>query len=240
MSQNSLMTHFELVGEFHDTFEHPLHTELNTNCYEKDPGLIPFRIRFMREELNEFIEDHGKGNIEGMADALCDLSYVTNGAGHCLGFNLDSAMRQYNVDISTNGEYNNVDLDLIKNKAGVIKVGVESLENVLAEFIKFADARDFPGMELSLVKMLNEVYCFGHLLGFNMDKMYREVHRANMTKKCSTEEEARQSVLWYLQDGRYKTPAYRVKKDYYVVYDVSETKVLKNYKWEEPNLKQFF
>lgn len=240
MSHNKSMTHFELVGEFHDTFEHPLHTQLYTQCFDKEPGLVPFRIRFMREELDEFIEDLGKGKLEGIADALCDLSYVTNGAGHCLGINLDKSMKTFGVDISTIGEYNNVDPNLIKNKEELIKTSLESLEKVLSDFRKAADTRNFSGMEFGLVALLNATYYFGHALGFHMDKMFREVHRANMTKICPTEEAAKKTVEFYLQEGRYKTPAYRPKKDYFVVYDMKETKILKNYKWEEPDLKQFF
>lgn len=239
--QNTLMTHFECVGEFHDTFEHPLHTDLYIECFDKEPDLIPFRIRFLREELLELIdENHPNGNIENLADALCDLSYVTNGAGHCLGLNLDELMKQSQIDISTKENYDNVDLNLINNKSETITKGIETLKNIIDLFTDFSRIRDFEGMGKSLVQLLNETYKLGHTLGFHMDKMYREVHRANMTKVCPTEEDAKKTVEFYLREGRYLTPSYRSKKDYFVVFDMKETKILKNYKWEEPNLKQFF
>jgi predicted HAD superfamily Cof-like phosphohydrolase len=73
-----------------------------------------------------------------------------------------------------------------------------------------------------------------------MDNMFREVHRSNMTKVCSTVEDAKESIDFYLREGKYKNPSMRVKGKYFVVYDAETTKILKCHKWETPNLKQFF
>jgi len=238
------MTHFQLVGEFHDTFEHPQRTVLYTNCFDEKPDLVPFRIGLMQEELNEFVSlGLCKANPLEMADALCDLSYVTNGAGHCLGINLDESMRKYGVNISTVGTYGGsgyVDSHIISNNADMITTQLGALYKALYNFCSSADSRDLAKMEFYLVEMLKEVYDFGHGLGFHMDNMFREVHRANMTKKCANIEEAEYSVKFYLEEGRYKTPAYKPKDNYFVMYDVQSTKILKNQKWDEPNLQQFF
>jgi predicted HAD superfamily Cof-like phosphohydrolase len=265
-----LMTHFQLVGEFHDTFEHPQRKELYTDCFTSEPKLVPFRISLMREELNEFLEaltnndddllsltgldrisllkmklnvylntltmDH----LANMADALCDLSYVANGAGQCLGIDIDESMKKLGVDITTNNIKDQIDLDTIKHKRDIIIYGVELLELTLSSFCLAVDAKNLSIMEYYLVMLIKHTYDFGHKLGFHMDNMFREVHRANMTKVCNTQEDVNASIEFYLKEGRYKTPAGKPKGDYFVVYDMETTKILKNYKWDEPNHKQFF
>ena len=94
------LTHFECVGEFHDTFGHPLRTEIYRKCFDDEPKLVPFRLSLIDEELNEFKEAYKQNDLVEMADALCDMIYVINGMGHCLGINLDNLAKMNKIDNS--------------------------------------------------------------------------------------------------------------------------------------------
>jgi predicted HAD superfamily Cof-like phosphohydrolase len=231
------MTHFELVGEFHDTFGHPQRKEPYNNCYEVEPKLIPFRISLIREETNEFKDAYTKKDLVEMADALADLSYVINGAGQCVGINLDDLAKEHDIDLNTpyNIKKHEPRIDLVSDK-------LELLEDSISSFIVKTTCDDKLTVNKIgeyLLALLIVTYDLGHKLGFDMDLIFREVHRSNMTKVCSTMEDAEASVKFYENEGRYKQPSIRKKGNYYVVFDAATSKILKNHKWETPNIKQF-
>ena len=79
------MTNFEKVGLFMTTFGQEV---------KKKPSLSTdkinnLRISLIQEELNEFIEAILNKDLKEAADALTDILYVTYGAGHSFGINLD-------------------------------------------------------------------------------------------------------------------------------------------------------
>ena len=80
------MTNFEKVGLFMKTFGQDV---------KKKPSLSSdkindLRINLIQEELNEFIEAISNKDLKEAADALTDILYVTYGAGHAFGINLDN------------------------------------------------------------------------------------------------------------------------------------------------------
>lgn len=238
--ENSTMTHFDLVGQFHEVFGHPQRKDLYFDCFTVDPKLIPFRISLINEELKEFTSALEKKDVVEMADALCDLAYVSYGAGHCLGINLNSQLESLGIDVSSSNQSYNVDEDvLIKNEL-IIHDCLKKINNVISDFVGSAESEDLPEMGDYLSKLLDNVYSLGHKLGFDMNKMFREVHRSNMTKVCNNIEDAKQSIDFYEKEGRYQKPTIRIKGEYYVIFDSETTKILKNHLWEQPNLKQFF
>ena len=48
----------------------------------------------IEEELNEFKEAISKKDLKEVADALTDILYVTYGAGHAFGINLDDCFEE--------------------------------------------------------------------------------------------------------------------------------------------------
>ena len=79
------MTNFDKVGEFMKTFGQEVKKEpsFSTNKINE------LRVSLIQEELDELKEAmHNKDLLE-VADALTDLLYVTYGAGHAFGINLD-------------------------------------------------------------------------------------------------------------------------------------------------------
>lgn len=82
----------------------------------------------------------------------------------------------------------------------------------------------------------------GAILEFGMGEkfveMFNEVHRSNMSKACSTLEEAEQTVAHYLQkDGT--EAGIKEDGDKFLVYRLSDSKVLKSIKYSPANLESF-
>ncbi len=79
------MTNFEKVGHFMKTFgqEIKIKPDLSTEKINK------LRVSLINEELEEFKEAIKNNDLKEVADALTDILYVTYGAGHAFGINLD-------------------------------------------------------------------------------------------------------------------------------------------------------
>ena len=79
------MTNFEKVGHFMKTFgqEIKIKPGLSTEKINK------LRVNLINEELEEFKEAIKNNDLKEVADALTDILYVTYGAGHAFGINLD-------------------------------------------------------------------------------------------------------------------------------------------------------
>ena len=74
-------TELDDVRAFHDKFGVPM----SPVPALLDTEAVRFRIKFMQEELNEFIECHDSLDIHGSADALVDLVYVAIGTALKMG-----------------------------------------------------------------------------------------------------------------------------------------------------------
>ena len=79
------MTNFEKVGLFMTTFGQ----EVKKPSLSSDK-INNLRINLIQEELDEFIEAISNKDLKEAADALTDILYVTYGAGHAFGINLDN------------------------------------------------------------------------------------------------------------------------------------------------------
>ena len=84
------MTNFEKVGLFMTTFGQEV---------KKKPSLSTdkinnLRIKLIEEELKEFKEAILNKDLKEAADALTDILYVTYGAGHAFGIDLDKCFKE--------------------------------------------------------------------------------------------------------------------------------------------------
>ena len=79
------MTNFEKERLFMKTFGQ----EVKTNPSLSTNKINDLRISLINEELDEFREAIKNDNIKEVADALTDILYVTYGAGHAFGIDLD-------------------------------------------------------------------------------------------------------------------------------------------------------
>ena len=82
------MTNFEKVAEFMTTFGQEVITK------PKLTGVSELRYDLIREELLELREALDEKDIVGVADALTDILYVTYGAGHAFGIDLDKCFAE--------------------------------------------------------------------------------------------------------------------------------------------------
>ena len=146
------------VQEFNDTFGKP-------NNYEPVIGEKKewqFVYDFILEELEEYKEACEKGDIVGILDALCDITYVSLGNG-----------------------------------------------------------------------------TFLHGLKGKIWEAYQEVQASNLSKSCSTEEEAVETVSVRSKEQNEPCHFEKVEKRY-VVYRTRDRKVMKSINYFRPNLRQFF
>ena len=79
------MTNFEKVELFMRTFGQ----EIKKKSSLSTDNINKLRISLIEEELNEFKEAIKNRDLKEVADALTDILYVTYGAGHAFGINLD-------------------------------------------------------------------------------------------------------------------------------------------------------
>jgi predicted HAD superfamily Cof-like phosphohydrolase len=146
------------VEEFNDLMNKPNNYE-PTIPEEKE---WKFVYNFILEELEEYREACEQGDIIGILDALCDITYVSLGNGTML-----------------------------------------------------------------------------HGLKDKIWDAYQEVQRSNLSKACSSEEEAEQTVKQ--RSIEQNEPChYERAGDKYIVFRSSDRKVMKNINYIKPNLKQFF
>ena len=79
------MTNFEKVGKFMETFGQ----EIKSKSSLSSEKINSLRVSLIEEELEELKQAIREKNLLEVADALTDLLYVTYGAGHAFGINLD-------------------------------------------------------------------------------------------------------------------------------------------------------
>jgi len=79
------MSNFNKVGIFMKTFGQ----EVKDKPSFSSDKINKLRIDLIKEELEELIEAMKNKDLLEVADALTDILYVTYGAGHAFGINLD-------------------------------------------------------------------------------------------------------------------------------------------------------
>ena len=122
------MTNFEKVGIFMKTFgqELKIKSELSSEKINK------LRVILIEEELEELKDAIKNNNIKEVADALTDILYVTYGAGHAFGINLDKCFDEVqNSNMSKLGK----DGKPIYNEHGKVMKGPNYFKPDLNKFI---------------------------------------------------------------------------------------------------------
>ena len=84
------MSNFEKVKTFMTTYGQ----EVKESASFPDENIIKLRLKLIKEELEEFEQALNDKNLLEVADALTDILYVTYGAGHSFGINLDACFEE--------------------------------------------------------------------------------------------------------------------------------------------------
>ena len=123
------MTNFEKVGVFMKTFGQNV-KQSSSFSSEKINAL---RVSLIKEELDELIEAINKKDLVEVADALTDILYVTYGAGHAFGINLDECFEEVQ-----NSNMSKLDINgkPIYNDKGKVMKGPNYFKPDLSKFIK--------------------------------------------------------------------------------------------------------
>ena len=122
------MTNFEKVGTFMKTFGQEVKekSSLSSNKINK------LRLDLIEEELGELKEALKNNDLLEVADALTDILYVTYGAGHAFGINLDKCFEEVqNSNMSKLG----ADGKPIYNEKGKVMKGPNYFKPDLNKFV---------------------------------------------------------------------------------------------------------
>ena len=84
------MSNFEKVKNFMITYGQ----EVKESASFPDENIIKLRLKLIKEELEELEQALNDKNLLEVADALTDILYVTYGAGHSFGINLDACFEE--------------------------------------------------------------------------------------------------------------------------------------------------
>ena len=123
------MTNFEKVGLFMRTFGQ----EVKITSSLSSEKINNLRISLINEELEEFKEAIRNNDLKEAADALTDILYVTYGAGHAFGINLDKCFDEVQrSNMSKLGE----DGKPIFNDAGKVLKGPKYFKPDLSKFLE--------------------------------------------------------------------------------------------------------
>ncbi len=122
------MTNFDKVGTFMKTFGQ----EVKTKPSFSSKKINKLRLDLIREELDELTEAMKNKDLLEVADALTDILYVTYGAGHAFGINLDKCF-----DEVQNSNMSKLDDNgkPIYNESGKVMKGPNYFKPDLSKFV---------------------------------------------------------------------------------------------------------
>ena len=122
------MSNFESVKKFMETFGQ----EIKEKAGFPDNKITSLRYELIKEELDELKEAIDSKDIKEVADALTDILYVTYGAGHAFGINLDKCFEEVQ-----NSNMSKLDLNgkPIYNEKGKVMKGPNYFKPDLSKFV---------------------------------------------------------------------------------------------------------
>jgi len=122
------MSNFNKVGTFMKTFGQ----EVKTKPAFSSDKINKLRIDLIKEELDELKEAMDNNDLLEVADALTDILYVTYGAGHAFGIDLDKCFDEVqNSNMSKLDENGKP----IYNDAGKVMKGPKYFKPDLSRFV---------------------------------------------------------------------------------------------------------
>ena len=122
------MSNFNKVGTFMKTFGQ----EVKMKPSFSSDKINKLRIDLIKEELQELTDAMNNKDLLEVADALTDILYVTYGAGHAFGINLDKCFDEVqSSNMSKLGENG----EPIYNESGKVMKGPNYFKPDLSKFV---------------------------------------------------------------------------------------------------------
>ncbi len=122
------MTNFESVKKFMQTFGQ----EVKVKASFPSKKIVSLRVDLINEELLELRQAVQNQDLKEVADALTDILYVTYGAGHAFGIDLDKC---FNEVQKSNMSKLGSDGKPIYNEKGKVMKGPEYFKPNLGKFV---------------------------------------------------------------------------------------------------------
>jgi len=258
-----------LVAEFNYLFgvidyKYPNNEQVMVDKFDsKSPLFNLTQIKLRHSLINEEIKELQQALIDideiEIIDALCDILYVVAGAK--VYFNLPiidikDHYTQCSLEQMTHLNILNIknlisSNEQIKKIFEKILVKNEILDNLTELFVNDKKLnfhnlliKDFIDIyNKNLDDIVVNVFKISKLLNINIIYYFNIVHNSNMSKICTNEEDAINTIEWYKKNEltsdnkpRYKAIYKKInynKKDYFVVCDIDTKKILKSIKYTE-------
>ena len=126
--EKSKETNFNKVKKFMEAYDQEVLTTPSLPTYE----VAKLRTELIREEFTELVNAINKMDVTQIADALTDILYVTYGAGHACGLDLDKCFEEVqNSNMSKLG----IDGKPIYNDKGKVMKGPNYFKPDLGKFV---------------------------------------------------------------------------------------------------------
>ena len=123
------MSNFQSVKKFMQTFGQ----EVKSKAEFPKEKIVQLRYELIKEELEELNQAIKEKDIKEVADALADILYVTYGAGHAFGIDLDKC---FNEVQQSNMSKLGSDGKPIYNESGKVMKGPNYFKPDLNKFLK--------------------------------------------------------------------------------------------------------
>jgi len=123
------MSNFQSVKKFMQTFGQ----EVKSKAEFPNEKIVQLRYELIKEELKELNQSIKDKDIKEVADALADILYVTYGAGHAFGIDLDKC---FNEVQQSNMSKLGSDGKPIYNENGKVMKGPNYFKPDLNKFLK--------------------------------------------------------------------------------------------------------
>jgi hypothetical protein len=229
-------TNFEYVCEFNETFDFPVYP-LESQPLVNELKVSQYRFDLIHEEgVEEFgIALHNNDYVE-MLDAVADHLYVLYGACHTFNMDPDFYIRTTYSKLPLNSQDNPTKLifELFNPKSTIQELHRLNVfyEQMLHQYMIVE--KNIMKTHIVLMNMIINTYKIGFHLTPNIDNAFLNVHQSNMSKLCTSIEEAEATVKSYEEKYKagsspYDTPYYyELKPNLYVVKNKSTGKALKS------------
>ena len=242
------MTQFQKVKDFNVAFGVTMFDNFSTNLITENRDLAKLRFHLIEEEVCELDEAIKNNDFIETIDALADILYVVWGAGVSFGIDMDEEYKNFLNSMNHTFDFKN--LSFFQNTKLINDTCTRETDNTnMIAIFKYNfciqrgfnlpdnitnNKKDMDNLANNLCWLIYRVYKFAELKNIDIDKAFNIVHDSNMSKLCSTEQLAIETVQWYKDNNTtYDTPSYRKSDlgDYYVVYNKSTGKILKSIKY---------
>ncbi|WNA16036.1 putative nucleotide pyrophosphohydrolase [Xanthomonas phage XaC1] len=236
---NTSIKQFKAVAEFMKVCGQ----EVNDSIKYPSTKVGKFRLRLIHEEIhgkNELVDSVNNDKAVGILDGLCDILYVVYGAYATFGIEVPF----YNLEhTKTNG--NNI---LPMNDALLMVRHINDAYEQLERGLISGDQRT---VIYALSHLIMNCSLMAKASDFDLVGAFEEVHNSNMSKFCSSEEEALETIKIRSQSddaderAKYVPDEVYVEKnvvngvEYYAIKRKADGKGLKGIKFFEPDLSKY-